>query len=69
MSNSKSATTFDDLPLILNVNDVASSLAISKVSAYELVKSKGFPVVRVGRRIKIPKAAFIEWLDDQSKRG
>ena len=66
MSNSKSATTFDDLPLILNVNDVASILAISKVSAYELVKSKGFPV---GRRIKIPKAAFIEWLDDQSKRG
>ena len=69
MSNSKSATTFDDLPLILNVNDVTSILAISKVSAYELVKSKGFPVVRVGRRIKIPKAAFIEWLDDQSKRG
>lgn len=69
MSNSKSATTFDDLPLILNVNYVASILAISKVSAYELVKSKGFPVVRVGRRIKIPKAAFIEWLDDQSKRG
>lgn len=69
MSNSKSATTFDDLPLILNVNDVVSILAISKVSAYELVKSKGFPVVRVGRRIKIPKAAFIEWLDDQSKRG
>lgn len=69
MSNSKSATTFDDLPLILNVNDVASILAISKVSAYELVKSKGFPVVRVGRRIKIPKTAFIEWLDDQSKRG
>lgn len=69
MSNSKSATTFDDLPLILNVNDVASILGISKVSAYELVKSKGFPVVRVGRRIKIPKAAFIEWLDDQSKRG
>ncbi len=28
MSNSKSATTFDDLPLILNVNDVASILAI-----------------------------------------
>lgn len=63
------ATTFDDLPLVLNVNDVASILAISKVSAYELVKSSGFPVVRVGRRIKIPKAAFIEWLDDQSKRG
>lgn len=60
------ATSFDDLPLILNVNDVASILAISRVSAYELVKSNGFPVVRVGRRIKIPKAAFIEWLDKQA---
>lgn len=63
------ATTFDDLPLVLNVNDVASILAISKVSAYELVKSSNFPVVRVGRRIKIPKAAFMEWLDNQAKRG
>ncbi len=60
------ATTFDDLPLILNVNDVATIMMISKASAYELVKSNGFPVVRVGRRIKIPKAAFITWLDDQA---
>lgn len=60
------ATTFDDLPLVLSVNDIASILVISKVSAYELVKSKGFPLIRVGRRIKIPKAAFITWLDDQA---
>lgn len=60
------ATTFDDLPLILNVTDVASILSISKVSAYGLVKSVGFPAVRVGRRIKIPKAAFITWLDNQT---
>ena len=60
------ATTFDELPLILNVTDVASILSISKVSAYGLVKSNGFPVVRVGRRIKIPKAAFITWLDNQT---
>ena len=63
------ATSFDELPLVLNVSDVASIMAISKVSAYELVKSNGFPVVRVGRRIKIPKAAFVEWLNDQSKKG
>ena len=54
MSNSKSATTFDDLPLILNVNDVASILAISKVSAYELVKSKGFPVAAGSKFRKLP---------------
>lgn len=63
------ATTFDALPLVLNVSDIASIFAISKVSAYELVKSDGFPVVRVGRRIKIPKSAFISWLDEQSQKG
>lgn len=64
--SSMAVTTFDELPLILNVPDIASILSISKVSAYGLVKSDGFPAVRVGRRIKIPKAAFIDWLDKQA---
>ena len=32
------------------------------VKAYELVKTPGFPVIRIGTRILIPVDAFKEWL-------
>jgi len=33
---------------------------------YELVNSKGFPKITVGRRILIPKNAFHEWLESSA---
>ena len=38
-------------------------MGISRASAYELVHTPGFPVVRSGRLIKISKKAFFNWLD------
>lgn len=58
--------SFDDLPIILDVNDVASIMQISRVSAYELVHTQDFPVIHCGRRLRISKKAFFEWLDKQS---
>ena len=49
---------YDALPLILDV-----TVVISRASAYELVHTPGFPVVRSGRLIKISKKAFFNWLD------
>jgi len=57
-------TSFANLPLVLNVCDIATIMNISLVSAYELVHTKDFPVIRVGRRIKIPRNAFEHWLDE-----
>lgn len=34
--------SYDDLPLMLSVHDVAEVLGISKSGAYVLVKEKGF---------------------------
>lgn len=44
----------EELPFFLNVEDVAELLGISRVSAYNLCHTEGFPAVRVGRRIVIP---------------
>ena len=41
---------------------VAAQMGISLPKAYELVKSEGFPSIRIGTRILIPVDAFREWL-------
>lgn len=59
----KRATDYDDLPLILDVSHIQQIMGISKVSAYALVYSEGFPLIRRGRLIKVSKRAFFEWLE------
>ena len=52
-----------DLPLMLSVHDVAEVLRISKSSAYVLVKEKGFPRLKIGARVVVPREKFIEWIN------
>lgn len=54
----------DELPLSLTVQDVAKILGLSKNSAYVLCHSEGFPCIKVGRRMIIPKLAFIKWMEN-----
>ena len=58
--------SYDELPLMLSVPDVANALGISRAGAYELVRSQGFPVLNVGSRILVPKDKFIEWISAQT---
>ena len=58
----KQFKTYDDLPLMLSVQDVSAALGISRTGAYELVKSEGFPAMNIGSRIIVPKEEFILWI-------
>ena len=58
---------YDDLPLTLTVQEVGEVLGISRAAAYELVRSKGFPHMRIGTRILVPKDKFIQWIEDQTE--
>lgn len=60
--------SYDDLPLFLNAETVAKVLGISISSAYELMHDPGFPVVRVGSRMVVPKK-FVAWVSAQVERG
>lgn len=55
--------SFDELPLMLNVVQVAAVLGISRAGAYELVHSEGFPALKIGSRIVVPKDKLQEWID------
>ena len=54
---------YDELPLMLNVVQVAAVLGISRAGAYELVHSVGFPTLKIGSRIVVPKDKLREWID------
>ncbi|GIO04779.1 hypothetical protein J31TS6_08070 [Brevibacillus reuszeri] len=51
----------ESLPEVLEVKDIQRFLGIGQVQAYDLANSGQFHVVRVGRRIKIPKKSFMDW--------
>lgn len=55
--------TYDELPLFLNAETVAGVLGIAMSSAYELMKEKEFPALRVGNRLIVPKEKFISWVE------
>ena len=56
---------YEDLPLTLTAPEVGEVLGISRASAYELVRSKGFPSMRIGTRILVPKDKLIAWINEQ----
>lgn len=57
-----------DYPDILRAEDVAAILRTSKSKAYDLLNSKDFPTLTVGRRKMVSKESFLEWIKDNSKR-
>ena len=59
-------TSYEELPLFLNAATVASVLGIAPSSAYELMHEKGFPVLKTGGRLLVPKAQFIQWVEENA---
>lgn len=58
---------YEDLPLMLSVPEVGEVLGISRAGAYELVRSAGFPHIKIGNRIVIPRDKFIAWIDENTE--
>ena len=52
--------------MTMSVQELSAQMGISLPKAYELVKTPGFPTLRIGTRILIPIDAYKEWLIKQS---
>ncbi len=60
---------YDDLPLFLNAELVARVLGVSQSSGYELMHESGFPLLKVGSRMVVPKEKFIRWVEEHTAGG
>ena len=56
--------SYEELPLFLNAQMIANVLGISISSAYELLHEEGFPSLRIGNRVVVPKDHFRQWVED-----
>ena len=57
----------DALPLTLTVPEVSGVLGISRAKAYDLARREGFPSMRIGTRILVPRDKLIRWIDKQTE--
>lgn len=55
--------SFDELPIVLNVEDVESVLGIARSSSYNLFRSEEFPSFRVGKRFLVKRDDFLDWMN------
>lgn len=60
--------SFEELPLMLTVQNVADVLGIGLAHAYEVAHRKAFPTITLGSRIIVPRDRFMEWIDRQAEK-
>lgn len=54
-----------ELPAVLTMKDIQAVLGISKPKTYELAHTRGFPVVKFGKALRVPHDSFLRWLNAQ----
>ena len=60
---------YSELPLFLNAEMVAKVLGVSPSSSYELMHEPGFPTLKIGNRMVVPKEKFIQWVEQHTAGG
>ena len=60
---------YSELPLFLNADTVAKALGVSPSSGYELMHDPGFPILKIGNRMVVPKEKFIQWVEQNTGGG
>lgn len=55
-----------ELPVVLSMGQVQAFLGLSKPKTYELAHTAGFPVVKFGRAMRVPRDRLLAWLNAQA---
>mgnify|MGYP004696539993 CR=1 FL=1 len=57
-------THYDQLPLVLSVDDLTEILGIGRNTAYELIRYGKIKSVRIGHQIRVPKDSLLDYLKE-----
>lgn len=57
---------FDSYPEMLNAEQLAKMLGISRAGAYQLLNCDAFPTLHIGKRKIAPKSKVLEWIDQMT---
>ena len=64
--NTSSIKNFDELPLFLNAQLVSRAPGVSPSRTAERLHEDGFPSLRIGSRLGVPKEQFRLWVERQT---
>jgi excisionase family DNA binding protein len=60
----------EDLPQVLDANEVASLLRTSRAAVYAMVERQQIPgVIRIGRRVRFRRDTLLTWLGGLEEPG
>lgn len=57
-------TDIQQLPIMLNAEDVSQVLRVSRAQAYVLLNSQYVKTCRVGKRILLPKTELLRYIEE-----
>ena len=60
---------YENLPAVLNANQLAAALGISRAGAYQLRNTGTFPTLRIGKRLLGPKDKLIDCIERTTGGG
>ena len=60
---------YESIPRVLNAEQLAGTLGISRAGAYRLLHREDFPTLRIGKRMLVPRDKLMLWIDRNSGGG
>lgn len=60
------AKSVEELPLLLSVMEAATVMGLARNKMYELVHRTDFPLIRLGKSMRIPRDLLLTWLEKQA---
>jgi excisionase family DNA binding protein len=54
---------------LLRAEEAARVLGVGRSKVFEMLRAGELPVVRMGRSVRIPRRALIEWIEARTEPG
>jgi excisionase family DNA binding protein len=55
--------------MLLRPDEAARMLSIGRSKLYELLSTNVLPTVRIGKSVRVPRAALEKWIEEQTGQG
>lgn len=52
---------------LLRASDVMQVLGIGRTKAYQLMQDGTLPVLRIGKAVRVPKGALLNWIHERTE--
>ncbi len=58
-----------EIPEFLTINELQKVIRLSRPSLNKLLTVKGFPYIKIGSKVLVPKADLIQWLNENKNNN